>query len=166
MRGIQKAFSRRAGAARRLIWICGRVKSSPSSAKMGRGKARSSKVLAGAHHPDAGSIFIQGRNAKIQIPPPRNGSETGRSFNQEFNLIPGLSARENIFLGREQTAGGLSAGPMNDARRANFSKRLGVDIDPEMPCQGLSVAHQQVVEIAKALSLRVRILVWTSRARR
>jgi ABC-type sugar transport system ATPase subunit len=78
---------------------------------------------------------------------------------QEFNLVPALTVRENIFLGQEP--GRLSWLPLAQERRRahELFQQIGVHIDPERRCRDLTVAQQQVVEIAKALSLRARILV-------
>jgi len=78
---------------------------------------------------------------------------------QEFNLVPGLSARENIFLGQETTRAGFIVANEERARVRELFARLGADIDPELPCGELSVAEQQEVEIAKALSQNARLIV-------
>jgi ribose transport system ATP-binding protein len=124
----------------------------------GAGKSTLIKVLGGAHLPDSGTLEIDGINAKITSPAESQQAGIAVIY-QEFNLIPALSARENIFLGQEEsTAGFVHAG--DEHRRAlELFERIGVDIDPSTPCEHLSVAQQQVVEIAKALAMDARIIV-------
>jgi ABC-type sugar transport system ATPase subunit len=78
---------------------------------------------------------------------------------QEFNLVPALSAAENIFLGHEPSRFGfVAAGAQRKNAQALF-QRLGAHVDPDALCRNLTVAQQQLVEIAKALALNARILV-------
>ncbi len=124
----------------------------------GAGKSTLIKILGGAHLPDAGSLELDGQ--PLTITHPHHASRAGIGvIYQEFNLVPGLSARENIFLGQE---GGLWRWlSLRDERRraqALFA-RIGVPVDPAAPCRNLTVAQQQVVEIAKALALDARIIV-------
>jgi ABC-type sugar transport system ATPase subunit len=124
----------------------------------GAGKSTLIKILGGAHRPDTGTIHIGGHLAHIQNPV--DAQRAGLSIiYQEFNLIPALSARENIFLGREQLRFGLVRQVEESLQARKLFARLGVDINPDVPCRELSVAQQQLVEIAKALSLDARILV-------
>lgn len=124
----------------------------------GAGKSTLIKILGGAYTPDAGAIEINGRNTAIASPIGAQRAGIAVIY-QEFNLIPELSARENIFLGRERTTAGWIR--RNQERRAAVAlfERIGVRVDPDVPCARLSVAQQQIVEIAKALSLQARILV-------
>jgi ribose transport system ATP-binding protein len=78
---------------------------------------------------------------------------------QEFNLIPALSAIENVFLGQEITQKGLIHQREEKQRTLSLLSQLGMDFDPELPCRRLTIAQQQSVEIARALSLNARILV-------
>jgi ABC-type sugar transport system ATPase subunit len=124
----------------------------------GAGKSTFIKVLAGAHRADAGTIRVNGE--ELRVATPHDSARAGIAvIYQEFNLVPALSARENIFLGRESTrAGFIARRREHDAARALF-RRLDSDIDPETPCRALTVAQQQLVEIAKALAQNARILV-------
>ncbi len=124
----------------------------------GAGKSTLIKVLGGAHAPDAGRIVIEGREVRIRTPLDSRRAGVGVIY-QELNLVPALSARENIFLGQEPHRAGFV--PRSEERRKATAlfERIGVRIDPEILCRDLSVAQQQVVEIAKALSLNARILV-------
>jgi ABC-type sugar transport system ATPase subunit len=124
----------------------------------GAGKSTLIKTLGGAHRPDQGQILIDGR--VVEIHSPHDAQRVGIAvIYQEFNLIPGLSAAENIFLGREQTRGGFVKRPSEKSQARQLFERLGVQMDPDVPCRRLTVAQQQIVEIAKALSLDSRIIV-------
>ncbi len=124
----------------------------------GAGKSTLIKVLGGAHRPDAGSISIEGREARIEKPADARRAGIGIIY-QELSLVPSLTARENIFLGQERSAGGFIRARRERELAAELFRRLGVPIDPDTPCRRLTVARQQVVEIAKALSLDRRIIV-------
>ncbi|HXI53793.1 MAG TPA: sugar ABC transporter ATP-binding protein [Candidatus Saccharimonadales bacterium] len=124
----------------------------------GAGKSTLIKILAGAHPPDAGEIRIDGRH--VRIPSPRQSSRLGIAvIHQEFNLVPTLSVRENIFLGREPARAGWVLEGAERRELAELWVRLGLRMDPESLCATLSVAEQQLVEIAKALARQARILV-------
>ena len=124
----------------------------------GAGKSTLIKVLGGAHVPDAGRIQIAGREVQIHTPLEARGVGIGVIY-QDFNLVPHLTACENIFLGREQTHAGFFNARQERRSARELFDRIGVRIDPDERCRDLSVAQQQVVEIAKALSLNARILV-------
>ncbi len=124
----------------------------------GAGKSTLMKILGGALLPDAGTIRISGQDAAIRDPIDARRAGVALIY-QEFNLIPALSARENIFLGREQTRTGFLRRGDERTRARQLFERIGIAVDPEVPCGRLSVAQQQAVEIAKALALDARILV-------
>ncbi len=124
----------------------------------GAGKSTLIKVLSGAHLPDAGSIHIHGQPAAIGNPIDAQRAGVAVIY-QEFNLVPSLSARENIFLGQERTRAGFLRHRDEHRRAAALFERVGVPVDPDAPCRTLTIAQQQVVEIAKALSLDARIIV-------
>ncbi len=124
----------------------------------GAGKSTLIKTLAGAHMPDAGEILIGGK--PVRMTSPHLAQLAGVSvIYQEFNLIPDLTVCENIFLGREKTRGGLIRSSLETDEAQALFQRVGLAIDPQARCRDLSVAQQQTVEIAKALSLNARILV-------
>lgn len=124
----------------------------------GAGKSTLIKLLSGAHHPDAGTIAIQG--SEVAFPSPQDARRAGVAvIYQEFNLIPGLTASENIFLGQESTTGGFLDQRGERRRAAELFQRLGVKIDLDVACRKLTTAQQQLVEIAKALALDARIIV-------
>ena len=124
----------------------------------GAGKSTLIKVLSGAHQPDGGTIRIDGK--PVAVASPVDAQQLGVAvIYQEFNLVPTLSARENIFLGQERGRGGFLS-PADEQREAlQLFQRLDIQIDPSTLCRNLSVAQQQIVEIAKALSRHARILV-------
>mgnify|MGYP001177560488 CR=1 FL=1 len=124
----------------------------------GAGKSTLIKMLGGAHQPDEGEIRLQGES--IQIQGPQDALAAGVAvIYQEFNLVPWLSARENIFLGQEPSIIGILPAKKERSRARELFRQLGVDIDPETLCRDLTVAQQQIVEIAKALATNARILV-------
>lgn len=124
----------------------------------GAGKSTLIKVLGGAHQPDRGSIEIEGEVVSIHSPADAIRAGIGIIY-QEFNLVPALSAWENIFLGRERTTAGFIRRRDERRRAQELFDRIGVRVPIDAPCGSLSVAQQQIVEIAKALSQEVRIIV-------
>ena len=157
MIGIEKSFPGvRAIKHGRLDLFAGEVLA--LLGENGAGKSTLVKVLAGAHRPDAGTIRIDGR--PVHIASPLDAQRLGIAVVfQEFNLVPALSARENIFLGRERTRAGFLSRADERRRVAGLFRRINIRIDPEIPCRDLTVAQQQCVEIARALSQEARILV-------
>ena len=124
----------------------------------GAGKSTLIKVLGGAHLADVGSISIEGK--KVRITDPQASQAAGISIiYQEFNLIPALTVRENIFLGREDSNLGFVRKSNEHEHSKDLFQRIGLDISPGALCEELTVAQQQIVEIAKALSVKARIIV-------
>ncbi|QDU61897.1 Ribose import ATP-binding protein RbsA [Planctomycetes bacterium Pan216] len=124
----------------------------------GAGKSTLIKILGGAIAPDAGTITIEGTEREITSPVESQQAGIAVIY-QEFNLIPALSARENIFLGQEPATAGFIHGRDERRRAKQLFDRIGVLVDLDKPCRQLSIAQQQAVEIAKALALRSRIIV-------
>lgn len=122
----------------------------------GAGKSTLIKILAGAQAPDRGGIRILGRDVVISSPIVARDHGVGVIY-QELNLIPTLSAADNIFLGRE--GGNWLRHGMERQRATSLFAKLGVVIAPESRCRDLTIAQQQIVEIAKALVSDIRILV-------
>ena len=125
----------------------------------GAGKTTLVKILAGAHERDGGSVLIDGEPVAFSGPAAAQAAGISIIY-QEPMLFPDLTVAENIFLGRQP----LRAGRRIDRQRmhaatAEVFTRLGVAIDPRRPARGLSVADQQIVEIAKAISFNARIFV-------
>jgi len=126
----------------------------------GAGKSTLMKVLAGAYRPDSGTIRFDG--APIVFNHPSEAQAAGISIiYQEFNLLPQRTVMENIFLGREpHRFGVIDYGRLEEDTLAVL-KRLEAEalISPTALLGGLSVAQQQVVEIAKALSYDAKVLI-------
>lgn len=125
----------------------------------GAGKSTLMKILAGVHTSYDGTILVEGRAASFGGV--RDAEEAGVAIiHQELNLVPELSVADNIFLGREPLIGGVLIDRRRMVRAAErLLARLGVTIAPDTRIAGLRVGEQQLVEIAKALSLNARILI-------
>ena len=124
----------------------------------GAGKSTLIKILGGAHVPDAGEISIDGKQLRIDSPQAAQQAGIGIIY-QEFNLVPALTARENIFLGQHRNVLSWLHATRERQEAMQLFERIGIKVDPEMACRDLTVAQQQIVEIAKALSLNARIVV-------
>jgi ribose transport system ATP-binding protein len=125
----------------------------------GAGKSTLVKILAGAETPDAGQILLDGR--VVRFSRPHDAQRHGISIiYQEFNLLPELTVLENIYLGRERH---LVPGILDWAAMARDAAailaRLGIALDVHARVGELSVAQQQMVEIARALSLQARVVI-------
>jgi rhamnose transport system ATP-binding protein len=125
----------------------------------GAGKSTLVKILAGVYQPDSGSMLVDGTPTELHGPAAAYAAGIAVIY-QEPTLFPDLTVAENIFMGRQ---------PLRSARRIDYRRmraqatelfeRLGVRLDPSRMCRGLSIADQQLVEIAKALSLDARVIV-------
>jgi len=126
----------------------------------GAGKSTLMKVLAGVYQKDAGKILYNGR--EVNIATPRAAQHLGISIiHQELNLMPHLTAAQNIFIGREPRKGVafvIDERGMNDKTRELF-EMLHLNLDPRTKVMDLVVAKQQMVEIAKALSFDSQVLI-------
>lgn len=125
----------------------------------GAGKSTLMKVLTGVYHADSGQITFRGQ--PVAIPSPRAAQALGIAIiHQELALLPAMTVGENIFLGREPTSRfGTVDRTTLYAQTQELLERLGIDLDPYTLTGNLSVAQQQMVEIAKALSLNADLLV-------
>jgi ribose transport system ATP-binding protein len=122
----------------------------------GAGKSTLMRVLGGEMPPSSGEIRIDGKATELHGP--RAARAHGIAIiHQELALAPDLSVAENIFLG--ELSGVISWSALR-RRAAELIASLGFDIDPARRVSSLAVAHQQVVEIAKALSRKVKIIVF------
>ena len=125
----------------------------------GAGKSTLMKILAGVYQPEEGKIFLRGK--EISFSSPKDAQNSGISIiYQEFNLIPELSVAENIFLGREPSKGWrlIDKARLNQ-KSTELLADLKADLDIQSKVRDLGVAQQQMVEIAKALSLNADIIV-------
>ena len=124
----------------------------------GAGKSTLIKILAGVHQADAGTMHIDGQSVHFNTPIEAQAAGIAVIY-QEFNLIPALTVRENILLGHETSKWGFFS--KRDERKIvdDLFAKMNVRMDPEAICSDLSVAQQQLVEIAKSLSVGARIIV-------
>ncbi len=125
----------------------------------GAGKSTLVKILAGVHQPDSGELLVGGTPTTLHSPAAARDAGIAVIY-QEPTLFPDLTAAENIFMGRQPLRRGrrIDARQMREQARDLFG-RLGVRLDPGRVCRGLSIADQQIIEIAKALSLDARVIV-------
>jgi rhamnose transport system ATP-binding protein len=125
----------------------------------GAGKSTLVKVLAGVHAPDEGALTLDGQPLALHGPADARAAGIAVIY-QEPTLFPDLSVAENIFMGRQPLRGlrRIDTAAMRRRTRELFAK-LGVHLDPDRPARGLSIADQQLVEIAKALSFDARVLI-------
>ncbi|HLU58698.1 MAG TPA: sugar ABC transporter ATP-binding protein [Pseudonocardia sp.] len=125
----------------------------------GAGKSTLMKLLSGIYTPDEGEFFLDGK--PLVVSGPRDALEKGISIiHQEFNLMPDLTVAQNIFIGREPRAGRFFLGDRAlEAQAAELLDRLHMPLTPRERVGDLTVAKQQMVEIAKALSYEPRILI-------
>jgi len=124
----------------------------------GAGKSTLIKILGGVYPSDLGEIVIEGRTIASKSPA-ESWAEGISIIYQEFNLIPELTVQENIFLGKEKIKTGLIDFRSEKKQTRQLLDELALDLDPDMRCSDLSVAKQQSVEIAKALSSKAKIIV-------
>ena len=124
----------------------------------GAGKSTLIKMIAGVHQPDSGRIVVDG--AEVKIPDTKASEALGiATIHQELNLVPTMSVAENIMLGRTPRRFGLVNHKHLKAQVQAALHLIGLDVDLDMPVGELGVAKQQLVEIAKALSMNARILI-------
>ncbi|MEV4074081.1 sugar ABC transporter ATP-binding protein [Nonomuraea fuscirosea] len=155
---VSKAF----GAVRALTGVSLELRAGEVHAlagENGAGKSTLVKTFAGVHRPDSGRILLDGE--PVVFHGPADAQHAGIAvIYQEPTLFPDLSVAENIFMGRQPRAalGRIDRRTMH-ARAAELFARLGVTLDPRRPARGLSIADQQVVEIAKAISRDAKVLI-------
>jgi len=124
----------------------------------GAGKSTLLKILAGAQSPDSGTITFAGQT--VELTSPLDAQQRGIvTIYQEFNLVPSQSIAENVFIGREPGRANFVNWREMARRTAALTGRLGLDLDPMALVRDLSVAEQQMVEIARALSMESRLIV-------
>jgi len=157
-RGISKRF----GGVIALRDVDFDLKSGEIHALMGEngaGKSTLMKILSGIYPDYEGTVEIDGQ--AVRFGSVRDAEAAGIAIiHQELNLVPELNVAENIFLGREKLIAGLFVDRKASIRAARaLLERFGIDLDPEARIGSLRVGEQQLVEIAKALSIRARILI-------
>ncbi|OAJ62493.1 D-xylose ABC transporter ATP-binding protein [Paraburkholderia ginsengiterrae] len=124
----------------------------------GAGKSTLMKIISGQYSPDEGTIRYRGEPVRFHSTSEAQAAGIA-IIHQELNLVPHLTVAENLYLAREP-----KRGPFVDSRRLNADAarclaRVGLDVAPTTPVGALSIAQQQMVEIAKALSLDADVLI-------
>jgi ribose transport system ATP-binding protein len=159
MRGVQKRFpgvvaldnvNLEVGKGE-VVALCG---------ENGAGKSTLMKILGGVYQPDGGEILVDGQSVKINNV--TDAMKLGIAFiHQELNVLDNLDVAANVFLGREPLIGPFHLIDRKKiyADTEPYLKRLGLDVSPRTRLDKLSIAQQQMVEIAKALSLNARIII-------
>ena len=127
----------------------------------GAGKSTLMKTLGGVHSPDEGQIYVDGN--PVTIGGVNDSMRYGIAFiHQELNVLDNLDVAANVFLGREPLMGGplklVNSSKMRQETRG-YLMQLGLNISPLTPLAALSIAQQQMVEIAKALSIEARLVI-------
>lgn len=160
MRGIEKRF----GGVRALRGVDFDISTGEVvglAGENGAGKSTLMKILGGVHQPDAGEVMIDGKAVTIRSV--TDATKYGVSFiHQELNILENLDIAANVFLGREPVRGGplrLVDSARMHKEASTYLKRLGLLVPTKTLVARLSIAQQQMVEIAKALSLKARILI-------
>ena len=124
----------------------------------GAGKSTMLKILAGVHVNDGGTIKLGGKDFRTGSP--QDSIEQGIAvIYQEPSLFLDLTLAENVFIGRQPKKGRIIDWKFAQNEAKRLFKELGVDLDPKRQARGLSIADQQVVEIAKALSMNANIIL-------
>lgn len=124
----------------------------------GAGKSTLMKILSGAVQKDSGSIFIDGTERLINTP--KKARDEGIAIiYQEFSLVPELTVSENIFLNRPGQSGWINWGHLHK-KAGELVESLGFSLDVKKKVAKLSVAEQQIVEIAKALTADIKLIIF------
>lgn len=126
----------------------------------GAGKSTLMKILSGVYQPDEGDIIFEGQS--VSFANPLSAQSAGITIiHQEFNLFPELTVEENIFIGREFCKNNRWHLDEKQQRQAaiDILQKLNLNISPETLVADLTVAQQQMVEIAKAISVNAKILI-------
>jgi rhamnose transport system ATP-binding protein len=125
----------------------------------GAGKSTLVKILAGVHQPDSGTLVVGG--SELVLAGPAGAIAAGVAIiYQEPTLFPDLSVAENVYIGRQPLRRGRRIDHREmHTRVSELLERLGVALDPDRIARGLSIAEQQIVEIAKALSIDAKVIV-------
>jgi ribose transport system ATP-binding protein len=124
----------------------------------GAGKSSLMKILSGIYTKDTGSIILDGQ--EVEISSPLHAQQLGITIiHQEMNLMNHLTVAQNIWIGREPTIAGLLSEQKLNKQTSDFLAEIGIKIDEKALVGSLSVAQQQMVEIAKALSYNARVLI-------
>lgn len=157
MRNITKKFPG-VTALKNVTFTCKTAEVHALMGENGAGKSTLIKLLNGISHPTSGEIFFKGEPFKPVTPQEAQHAGIAIIY-QELNLVSNMNAVENIFLGREIIRNGIIMFPAMKRKAKEILASLDVVIDLDTPIQNLSVAQQQMVEIAKALSMDASLIV-------
>jgi inositol transport system ATP-binding protein len=124
----------------------------------GAGKSTLLKILSGAQAPDSGAIEFGGKTVAFASPQEAQANGIATIY-QEFTLAPDMTIAENVFIGREPGSKLFINRKQLEAQTSALSKRIGLERKPDALVRDLSVAEQQMVEIARALSMQSRLIV-------
>ena len=124
----------------------------------GAGKSTLLKILSGAERPDAGRIEVAGEQRILATPQDAQALGIATIY-QELNLLPNLTVAENVFIGREPGGRAFLSWRRLIEQTREVTARIGLAIDPLALVRDLSVAEQQMVEIARALSMDSRVII-------
>ena len=124
----------------------------------GAGKSTLLKILAGAQYEDSGTIEFDGKPLGRELPHERQRLGIVTVY-QEFTLMPNMSVAENIFIGREPVRGKFLSWPTMLREAKAVAAKLDLRVDPLTPVYALSVAEQQMVEIARALTMNAKLII-------
>jgi len=158
LRGVSKSF----GAVRALRDVSLALHGGEVHAlagENGAGKSTVVRIIGGEHRPDTGTVALDG--ADVRFSGPGEAQRHGISvIHQEPTHFPDLTVAENVFMRRQPLRSGrrIDSTAMR-GRTAELLAGLGVPIDPDRPVHGLSIADQQIIEIAKALAVDARVIV-------
>jgi ABC-type sugar transport system ATPase subunit len=124
----------------------------------GAGKSTLIKIMSGAYRADSGMMELDGQ--RLHLANPHQAGALGIvTIYQEFNLVPSLTIAENVFIGREPGRAGFVDWASLRRETWAVTERLGIRLNPMSLVRNLSIAEQQMVEIARALSMRSRIII-------
>lgn len=156
-----RALTKRFGTVRALDGVDFELRTGEVRALLGKngaGKSTLVNLISGSLQPDGGSIALDGEDVSWSGPAAARAGGIA-VVHQEFSLVPALTVAENITLGRWPGRGGfIDAGGIREQAQVAL-RRLGVDVPLDAPVSSLSLADQQVVEIAKALVDEPRVLI-------
>ncbi|MDR2999002.1 MAG: sugar ABC transporter ATP-binding protein, partial [Microbacterium sp.] len=124
----------------------------------GAGKSTLMKILSGIYTRDEGEIFFEGE--PVELTGPLQAQQLGITIiHQELNMMPDLTVAQNIYIGREPRRGPFVSERELNRQTAELLKNLDISLDPRQKVGELTVAEQQMVEIAKALSFNAKVLI-------
>ena len=157
MRGISKTFPG-VRALQEVDFEVGAAEIHAFLGENGAGKSTLLKILSGAQPPDSGTIAFDGREVRFASPHEAQAAGIVTIY-QEFTLAPDMTVAENVFIGREPGSRFFISYRQLEAQTAELCKRIGLDRSPAALVRDLSVAEQQMVEIARALSMKSKLIV-------